>query len=140
MLARGTNLKYYTPSGDQVNLKITRGGIMDDLLSGSGQGIKLSVLDEVPHHTVLSGTLKRARTGTGRAYLGYTLYGLGKFGDVRVKLRSPQFLITEYPFSPGVTAASTASTAAVVPSETAAKALSTGRSASMNRPFHAFHH
>ena len=38
MLAQGTSLKYYTPAGDQVNLKITGGGIIDDLLSGSGQG------------------------------------------------------------------------------------------------------
>jgi hypothetical protein len=63
---------------------------------------------------VLSGSLKRSRTSTGRAYLGYTLWGLGNFGDVRVKLHSPQFEITVYPFSPGVTVASTASTAPVV--------------------------
>ena len=114
MLARGTNLRYYDPSGDQVSLKITGGGIIDDWLSGTGQGIKLSVVDEVPHHTVLSGSLKRSRTSAGEAYLGYTLYGLGKFGDVRVGLHSPRFQVTRYTFSPGVTAASTASTAAVV--------------------------
>ncbi len=112
-LARGTNLHYYTPSGDQVSLKITGGGIIDDLLSGTGQGIKLSVVNEVPHHTVLSGTLKRSRTGIGEAYLGYTLYGLGNFGDVRVKLHSPTFQVTNYPLPPAVRAASTASTAAV---------------------------
>jgi len=113
-LARGTNLRYYTPSDAQVKLKITGGGIMDDWLSGTGQGIKLSVVDEVPHHTVLSGTIKKSRTGSGEAYLGYTLYGLGNFGDVRVKMHSPPFQITVYPFSPGMTAASRASTAPVV--------------------------
>ena len=47
---------YYTPSGDQVKLQLTGGGFLDDWLSGSGQGIKLSVVNEVPHHTVLSGS------------------------------------------------------------------------------------
>ena len=61
MLARGTSLKYYTPAGDQVSLRITGGGIIDDLLSGSGQGIKLSVVGEVPHHTVLSGSVRKVR-------------------------------------------------------------------------------
>ena len=114
MLARGTSMHYYTPSGDQVSLKITGGGIIDDLLSGSGQGIKLSVVDEVPHHTVLSGSLKKSRTGTGKAYLGYTLYGLGQFGDVRVRMYSPPFLITHYPFAPVATVASTVRTETVV--------------------------
>ncbi len=59
MLARGTSLKYYTPAGDQVTFKITGGGILDDLLSGSGQGIKLAVVGEVPHHTVLSGSVRK---------------------------------------------------------------------------------
>ena len=101
MLARGTSLKYYTPAGDQVSLKITGGGIIDDLLSGSGQGVKLSVVGEVPHHTVLSGRVRKVRGGTGQAYLGSTIWGLGKFGDVRVKMSSPPFQIGQYPFSPG---------------------------------------
>ena len=101
LLARGTSLRYYTPSGDQVNLKITGGGIIDDLLDGSGQGIKLSVVGEVPHHTVLSGNVKKSRNGSGRAYLGSTVWGLGQFGDVRVKMYSPPFQVGQYPFSPG---------------------------------------
>jgi hypothetical protein len=39
--------------------------------------------------------------GTGRAYLGYTIYGLGNFGDVRVKMYAPPFVVDRYPFSPG---------------------------------------
>ena len=38
MLARGTSLKYCTPAGDQVSLKITGGGIIDDLLERLGSG------------------------------------------------------------------------------------------------------
>ena len=108
MLARGTSLKYFTPTGDQVSLKITGGGIIDDLLSGSGQGVTLSVVGAVPHRTVLSGTVRKVRGGTGRAYLGSTIWGLGKFGDVRVKLSTPPFLISQYPFSPGSAASKAA--------------------------------
>jgi hypothetical protein len=78
MLARGTSLKYDTPAGDRVSLKITGGGIIDDLLSGSGQGISLSVVGEVPHRTVLSGSIRKVRGGTGRAYLGSTILGLDR--------------------------------------------------------------
>ena len=106
MLASGTNIHYYTPSGDLVNLKITGSGFTQDWLSGSDQGIKLQVVGEVPRHTVLAGTLKRIPGGTGVAYLGYTSYngGLGKFGDVRVKMHSPTFQVSQYPFSPGFNA------------------------------------
>jgi len=145
MLARGTSLKYDTPAGDQVSLRITGGGIIDDLLSGSGQGIKLSVVGEVPHHTVLSGSVRKARGGTGQAYLGATIWGLGNFGDVRVKLASPPFQIGQYPFSPG----SAASTAARLLIDVSALEATTSSSRSlaprtqartMDRPFHAFRH
>jgi len=33
--------------------------------------------------------------------VGYTIYGLGQFGDVQVNMKSPPFLVTRYPFSPG---------------------------------------
>jgi uncharacterized repeat protein (TIGR01451 family) len=151
MLARGASLKYYTPADDQVSLKITGGGIIDDLLSGSGQGIKLSVVGEVPHRTVLSGSIRKARGGTGKAYLGYTIWGLGNFGDVRVKMSSPPFQISQYPFSPG----SVASTAvrplifsSVVGAKRSARLTLEPKPASrgplssvastMNRPFHRF--
>jgi hypothetical protein len=139
MLARGTSLKYFTPSGDQVSLKITGGGILDDLLSGSGQGITLSVVGAVPHRTVLSGTVRKLRGGNGRAYLGTTIWGLGKFGDVRVKLFTPPFLISQYPFSPGSAAAMAAgpmnaiSDAGVEPGPIQAVGAQTPK-----RPFRAF--
>ena len=101
MLASGTSLKYDTPAGEQVSLQIAGGGYLDDLLSGTGQGINLTVVGEIPHHTVLSGSVKKVRGGTGQAYLGYTISGLGKFGDVRVYMYSPPFRITIYPFSTG---------------------------------------
>jgi uncharacterized repeat protein (TIGR01451 family) len=141
MLARGTSLRYYTPSGDRVNLKITGGGILDDLLTGSGQGVELSVVGEVPHRTVLSGSVKRARGGTGQAYLGYTIRGLGNFGDVRIKMSSPPFQISQYPFSPSSRASSLAfPQIGGIPGAVETRPLA--RSAvtrTMRRPFHVFH-
>ncbi len=112
MLAQGTNLRYATPLGDQVSLSITGGGMIEDLLSGTGEGEQLTVVGAVPHRTVLSGSVRKSRTGTGRAYLGPTLYGLGQFGDVRVRMYSPPFQVGQYPFSPGSTASGTLRTLA----------------------------
>ena len=131
MLGRGTRLKYSTPAGDQVSLKINGGGYLDDLLSGSGQGVRLTVVGEVPHHTVLSGSIRKLRGGTGQAYLGSTIWGLGSFGDVRVKLQSPPFQVSQYPFSPN-SAASTAARPMVALPGRGAKATT------MNRSFRAF--
>ena len=152
MLARGTKLNYYTPAGDEVSLKITGGGIIDDLLTGTGQGLEFTVVNEVPHHTVLSGTVHKVRGGTGVAYLGYTVWGLGNFGDVRVKMYSPPFQIGQYPFSPG-SLASTGTKSLLSVIEAQAKRQSPGAAAqaatrptptrtarTMNRPFHAFRH
>jgi uncharacterized repeat protein (TIGR01451 family) len=151
MLARGTSLKYSTPAGDQVSLRITGGGFIDDLLSGSGQGIKLSVVGEVPHHTVLSGTVRKVRGGTGQAYLGQTIWGLGSFGDVRVLMSSPPFFVGAYPFPSGSAAslavkpkivfspvAATASSSKVVSRKPASRRNTTSVSRTMNRPFHSF--
>ena len=139
MLGRGTSLKYASPSGDQVSLRITGGGFIDDLLSGSGQGVRLTVVGEVPHHTVLSGSLRRVKGGTGLAYLGETIWGLGNFGDVRVKLASPPFQISEYPFSPGSGDVQTIQPMVAL-SRAGAKAdpLRTVAVRTMNRPFRTF--
>jgi hypothetical protein len=139
MLASGTNLKYDTPAGDQVDLRITGGGFMDDLLSGSGQGIALSVVGEVPHHTVLSGSVRGVRGRTGQAYLGSTISGLGSFGDVRVKLSSPLFRVGSYPFSSG-SAVSKASVSQAILSEPATRSSSTRVFQRIHRPFHSFRH
>jgi hypothetical protein len=112
MLAQGSKLRYATPLGDQVSLSITGGGMIEDLLSGTGEGEQLTVVGAVPHRTVLSGSVRKSRTGTGRAYIGPTLYGLGQFGDVRVRMYSPPFEIGRYPFSPGATASGTLMTLA----------------------------
>ena len=96
-LATGTSLKYTTAVGDLVSISIRGGGYLNDLIDANGRGIQLQVVGEVPHHTVLTGTVKKGPHGTGLAYLGYTIYGLGNFGDVSVKMYSPPFQVDIVP-------------------------------------------
>jgi hypothetical protein len=124
-----------------VKLRITGGGFLNDLLSSSGEGIRLSVVGEVPHRTVLSGHVRKVPGGTGRVYLGYTIWGLGQFGDVRVKLASPPFQISRYPFSPGSAASQTRAIPSLSVTPEPVRRRSPARPAStMSRPFHSFHH
>ena len=102
LFAQGTNLKYTDAGGNQVSFGVKDGGYLEDLLTGSGQGQRLVLVGAVPHRTVVTGSVKQGKKGSGRAYLGYSFYGLGAFGDVRVLLKSPPFEIQRYPFSPGL--------------------------------------
>jgi uncharacterized repeat protein (TIGR01451 family) len=149
MFARGTKLSYYTPTNSLVTLTLGRGGVLDDLLQGNGQGERLTLVNRVARRSVLSGTVRTPDGKAGQAYLGETIWGLGRFGDVRVRLHAPQFLLNYYPFSPGskafqmgtkgpVTVTYSTATAAATPAakiRTAARPLH-----AMTRPFHAFHH
>jgi hypothetical protein len=102
LFAQGKNLKYTDAGGNQVSFSVTKGGYLEDLLTGSGLGQRLVLVGAAPHRTVLAGTVKQGKHGTGRAYLGYSLYGLGQFGNVKVTLKSPPFQIQRFPFSPGL--------------------------------------
>ncbi len=148
--ATGTNLKYTTAVGDQVNIQISGGGYLNDVIDASGRGIRLEVVGEVPHKTVLTGTVKKGPHGTGRAYLGYTIYGLGNFGDVSVKMYSPPFQVDLYPFPSSGSGGKTGK-ALVRPTNVAVKASSSAAMAPhrvltasgatpAQRPFHAFRH
>ncbi len=64
-------------------------------------GARLIVVGEHPRRTVLTGKLVKAKHGAGLPILGYTIYGLGEFGDVQVNMKDPPFVVTRYPFSPG---------------------------------------
>jgi hypothetical protein len=146
--ATGSNLKYTTSVGDKVNIKIRGGGYLNDIISPSGQGIQLELVGEVPHKTVLSGTVKRGPHGTGRAYLGYTIYGMGKFGDVSTKMYSPPFQVDHYPL-PSAGSGGKSSKAALRPAVASVRAsalaakqthrlATASKPASMQRPFHTF--
>jgi uncharacterized repeat protein (TIGR01451 family) len=103
MLAQGTKLRYFDSVSDKVTLTLKKGGYLKDLLSGSGEGARLVLVGEHPRRSVLTGKVARAKHTPGGPTLGYTIYGLGRFGDVRVNMTSPPFLVTRYPFSPGPT-------------------------------------
>ncbi len=98
------------------------------------------MVGEVPHHTVLSGSVRKVRGGTGLAYLGATIWGLGNFGDVRVKLFSPPFQIGQNPLAPSSAAAPAAqpSSSQAVVRKPASRGSSTSVARTMNRPFLAF--
>ena len=93
---QGTKLQYVDNSGNKVSLKLTGPGYMEEVLY-QGQGQMLTIMGEVPHRTTLSGTLKKTKRSSGSTNLGMIL-GLGSFGDVRVSLKSPPFLVKQYPF------------------------------------------
>ncbi|QEH31992.1 Large cysteine-rich periplasmic protein OmcB precursor [Aquisphaera giovannonii] len=140
MFARGTSLRYYTPTNDLVTLTLARGGVLDDLLTGNGQGQRLTVVNRVARKSVLSGSVKTLAGKNGQAYLGETIWGLGRFGDVRVKMHAPQFLLNYYPFSPGSRASQmgTRGPVTVTSAASAAPAARVRALHAMSRPFHAF--
>ena len=94
---QGSKLSYVDNTGNQVSLRLAGPGYMQDILDSTGQGAVLTIIGEVPHRTILSGSLRRTRGSSGRTNLG-TINGLGNFGDVRISLRSPTFLVNQYPF------------------------------------------
>ena len=99
LMGQGTTLKYFDQTGNLVTLKVTGGGYLDETRDSAGNGLLLTLEGGVPHKTVLSGTVARIkRKGSGVTTLG-AIEGLGKFGDIRVKLTSPPFLVRQYPFS-----------------------------------------
>ena len=112
LFAQGNHLTYTDAGGNQVTLTVQHGGYLQDLLTGSGLGQQLVLVGAVPHKTVLSGKVVKGKHGSGRAYLGYSIYGLGQFGNVKIKMSSPPFVIQKYPFSPGVSQARPAETLA----------------------------
>ena len=96
--ARGSVLSYRDHDGDQVTLRLSGGGYLDQVRDADGQGVRLVVNNAVPRRSVLAGNVARARgRGDGRAQLGI-IEGLGPFGEVRVTLTSPPFLVREHPF------------------------------------------
>jgi len=99
LIGQGTTLKYFDQTGNLVTLKVTGGGYLDEIRDPTGNGLLLTLEGGIPHKTVLSGTVTRTKgKGSGVTTLG-SIEGLGQFGDIRVKLTSPPFLVRQYPFS-----------------------------------------
>ena len=91
-------------SGNKVSLKLAGAGYMEQVRNASGEGVLLNLVDIVPGHDTLSGTVKGAssragkRTKSARSTNLGTITGLGSFGQVKVLLTSPPFFVTSYPF------------------------------------------
>jgi len=101
---QGTNLQYSDGSGNKVTLTLSGGGYLEQVRDPAGNGQVLTVIGEVPHRTSLSGSVKvvkgktRSASGSsGRTTLG-VINGLGNFGDVRVQITSPPFMLRRFPF------------------------------------------
>jgi hypothetical protein len=99
LIGQGTTLQYVDQTGNLVTLKVTGDGYLDEIRDSTGNGLLLTLVGAVPHRTVLSGTVARIKgKGSGVTTLE-TITGLGKFGDIRVKLTSPPFMVRQYPFT-----------------------------------------
>ncbi len=102
---QGKTLKYVDGNGNKVSLKLAGSGYLEQVRNAAGEGVLLELVGIKPHHSTLSGTVKatasRAVKNTkrpaGSTELG-TIQGLGSFGQVKVLLTSPPFLVTTYPF------------------------------------------
>jgi uncharacterized repeat protein (TIGR01451 family) len=93
---QGTKLSYVDQRGNKVSVKLSGGGYLQDVIY-QGEGQALTVIGERPRRTVLSGTVKKVKRSGGTTNLGM-IRGLGNFGEVRVTLKTPPFLVKQYPF------------------------------------------
>jgi uncharacterized repeat protein (TIGR01451 family) len=94
---QGTKLQYFDGARNSVTLSIKGPGYLEQVRDAYGNGQVLTVVGEVPGRTMLSGSIKRAKGSNGRTMLGI-INGLGAFGNVRVKMTSPPFMLRQFPF------------------------------------------
>lgn len=97
LIGQGSTLKYYDASGDLVTLRATGGGYLGLTRAESGEGLVLSLQGGIPRRSVISGTVARTRGRSGMTTL-QAIEGLGRFGEVRVRLGTPPFQVRSYPF------------------------------------------
>jgi hypothetical protein len=90
-------LQYTDASGNLVTLKIKGPGYLEQVRDAYGNGQILTVIGEVPGRTTLSGSIKKAKGASGRTSLG-VINGLGSFGQVKVQITSPPFMLRQFPF------------------------------------------
>jgi hypothetical protein len=78
----------YVDSGrNVVTLQLSRGGLMEIVQSSTGDLEQLQLIGTIPGRSILSGSMRRSRGGTGRTYLPRIQGGPG----VRIRLRTPPF-------------------------------------------------
>jgi len=97
IFAQGNRLQYIDNAGNRVTLQLKGPGYLQQVRNSSGEGILLDVVGMVPHRTTLTGSVKARRGRGGQTDLG-VIQGLGRFGDVRVLLKTPPFRVRQFPF------------------------------------------
>ena len=95
--ARGTNLTYADRNGDIVNLRLTGGGVIDLWRNSSGDAGIMRLLGTVPGRTSISGSVRRNGAFSDGVTTLQRIDGLGSFGSVRSRLRTPPFVISNVP-------------------------------------------
>jgi uncharacterized repeat protein (TIGR01451 family) len=94
---QGTSLNYVDGARNKVTLAIKGPGYLEQVRDAYGNGQVLTVMGEVPGRTTLSGSIKKSKGATGRTSLG-VINGLGNFGNVKVLMTSPPFMLRQFPF------------------------------------------
>jgi uncharacterized repeat protein (TIGR01451 family) len=97
IFAQGTRLKYQDASRNVVTFSVSGAGYLEQVLDSSGNCTLLSLVGMVPHRTTLKGHIKALKRGSGQTQIG-TITGLGHFGDVKVRLKTPPFRVAQLPF------------------------------------------
>jgi uncharacterized repeat protein (TIGR01451 family) len=95
--AQGSRLQYVDNAGNRVTLQLKGPGYLQQVRDSSGEGVTLNLVGMVPHRTTLTGHVKGRRGKGGQTELG-SIQGLGRFGDVRVLLKTPPFRVQQFPF------------------------------------------
>jgi uncharacterized repeat protein (TIGR01451 family) len=98
LIGQGTTLRYNDSQGNNVTLRVTGGGYLDLIRSATGDAQVVQLVGAVAHRTTLSGTVTRPGSRARGVTTVGSITGLGQFGDVRVSLKSPPFLVRQYPF------------------------------------------
>lgn len=99
LFARGESLSYTDSKGNLVSLRATGGGFLDLTRTVAGDARVLTLQGGVPGWTTLSGSVLGQRgRGDGVTTID-AIEGLGQFGQIRVTLSSPPFLVKQLPFN-----------------------------------------
>lgn len=99
LFARGESLSYTDSKGNLVSLRATGGGFLDLTRTAAGDARVLTLQGGVPGWTTLSGSVLGQRgRGDGVTTID-AIEGLGQFGQIRVTLSSPPFLVKQLPFN-----------------------------------------
>jgi hypothetical protein len=96
---RGSALSYTDSVGNLVSFQVTGGGFLDVFRDAAGDAQLVTLQQGVPGSTTLSGGVARQYgVGTGATSVG-AIDGLGAFGQIRVNLQNPPFMVKRYPFA-----------------------------------------